>query len=179
MFFAILFIIVQASYMKEGNKKEFNVSYQIYAIAFISIYFFAYSIPSAVPHSDFSDMTLVETNSGDYTLKVDFKKEFIDDVDDNGNNNGYVEYRPTTIYWPNGGYTMLDPYSETDKMGGYVYTSAENDSDEEYKITIPKRNFTYSEKMANISIYYWILMAVIWTIGAGSIIVYYSKNDNA
>ena len=175
---AILFIIVHASFLKEGDKKEFNVSYQIFAIAFISIYFFAYCIPRAVPHADFSDMTLVETSSGDYTLKVDFKKEFIDDVDDNGNNQGYVEYRPATIYWPNGGYTILDPNSETDKMGGYVCISAENDSDDEYKITIPKRNFTYYEKMANISVFDWILMAVAWIIGVGSIIVYYCKKDN-
>ena len=34
------------------------------------------------------------------------------------------------------------------------------------------------KKMANISVFDWILMAVAWIIGVGSIIVYYSKKDN-
>lgn len=182
MFFAILYILAQASYVKDGKYEKFSVVYQVCVIAFISGYFFFYSVPNSIPHSDFSDMTLVETYSGDYTLKVDFEKvvQEYEDFDNNGNSKivTYVEYRPTTIYWPNGGYTFLNSNAETDKLGGYVSTSASDDYDEEYIIHIPDRNFSYTEKMANISIYYWIFMVIIWLIGAGSIIVYYSKIDN-
>lgn len=170
VFFAIIILINEFIQIIKGNVAEINVKMIYGSLIVLVCYFAFFAYPSAKPLGTYSVVTEVKTNSDKYSLKVDF---IIQEADEDYSANGESKwtsvrvYKPAVIYWPNSGYTALNPdytdYSKEAKK--YVHATGYNEN-EEYEIYIPKIEFSPSDKLLSMGwdLLFYLVPMIIGTV---------------
>ncbi len=174
---ALLGTVISASKdrnsIMEKTTPEVGIAVIILAIlCFLSDYF------EVIPQGEHRVLTEVERSTEEetetFTMYVDF------DISHDGDPEYgyYYILTPKTLYWPEGGYTILE-YADYDDLGGIVYAY---EDDIEYKIDIPKKDelsFSRIDKLLAISWFNLLFYFGSIILGIVSIILYsVKKNQN-
>lgn len=156
----------------KGDDSDTNKKVLYITMAIIAVYFVFFAYPATKPLGTYSEITEVKTDSGTYNLKVDINVENVEEEYTNNDDVDWVTirvYKPKTIYWPNGGYTVLDPdftyYSE--KVKKYVSAVGYNEG-EEYSIYIPEIEFSPLDKLLSMG---WDLLLFCGPLALGIVAI--------
>lgn len=153
------FVVLAMSFycsQKKNDDKDNKILYV--AVILLPILCFIY-FSLMIPHGIFRTSTTVELQNEDY-------KVFVDIEISGAETKSGVQYIPLTIYWPDGGYTMLDSesgiYASEEKEVIEAYDcNFEND----YLITIPYFEFSFEDKMKNIGFVNTAYIIIVMAVG--------------